>query len=207
MTLILPAIVVVIWVLIIAFAGAEGLWSNVVLLCNVVLAALVASMTFEPAAQFLTEKIPKGQYFWDLVAVWGIFAAALLVLRLLTDRISHVKVRFLPPVEDVGKWVMAAVVGWVVVCFGMMTLHTAPLVRNFLFGGFAPEQRMFFGTAPDRQWLGFVNTLSRGSLSRGQAEDGSYPHEFDPEHRFIARYANRRTAYGLDETMFGKAPD
>lgn len=205
MELILVAIVVVIWLGIVAFAGAEGLWSNVVLLFNVILAALVATNTFEPAAQFLSEKVPKGKYFWDLIVVWGIFAITLLILRLLTDRLSRVKVRFLPPIEDVGKWLMAAVVGWVMVCFGMMTLHTAPLVRNFLFGGFKPDQKMFFGAAPDRQWLGFMNMVSRGSLARGGTEENPNLHEFDPEHRFMSNYARRRTAYGLDDTMFGKS--
>lgn len=204
MNMILPAIIIVAWVGIIAFSGAEGLWSNIVLLFLVLMAALIAANTFEPAAAFLSEKIPLGRYLWDLVASWGIFGLSLLVMRLATDRISKVKVRFLPPVENSAKWVVAALVGWVVVSFGMTTMHTAPLIRNYCFGGFNPDRKMLFGLAPDRQWLGFVNTLSKGSLTRGVNEENQYLHEFDADHQFLSRYADRRTAYSQDETMFGK---
>ena len=85
----------------------------------------------------------------------------------MTDQVSKVKVRFLKIADQIGSGVFALLIGWVMVCFTMMTLHTAPLAKTFLFGGFnsSPDQSMFLGLAPDRKWLGFMQYESRGALS------------------------------------------
>ena len=128
----------------------EGLWSNAVRLINVVTAALVATNFFEPVARWLDGMADSFTYFWDFVALWGLFCAAMVVMRVATDLISRVKVRFLKIVDRVGSAVFALAVGWVMVCFVTMTLHTAPLAKEFLWGGFDPSQKMFLGLAPDR---------------------------------------------------------
>jgi hypothetical protein len=74
-----------------------------------------------------------------------------------------------------------------------MTLHTAPLAKNFLFGGFQSRERMFLGMAPDRQWMTFTRALSQGSLARSATaeEQASHANVFDwPQ--FIYRYEQRR---------------
>ena len=45
---------------------------------------------------------------------------------------------------------------------------------------------MFFGLAPDQQWLAFTERMSRGPFARME------PRVFDPEHEFIPKYASRR---------------
>ena len=76
----------------------------------------------------------------------------MLVFREITDRVSRVQVRFLKLADRIGSVVLSLWIGYVMVCFTLMTLHTAPLGRNFLFGGFSTDQqaRMFFGMAAAR---------------------------------------------------------
>jgi hypothetical protein len=96
------------------------------------------------------------------------------------------------PVDKFGGMFMACWVSWVVLCFSTMTLHTAPLARNFLGGAFqsAPEAKMFFGLAPDRVWLSWVHRESQGSLCRLSS---IVP--FDAQGDLILRYGERRAEF------------
>ncbi|NUQ62884.1 MAG: CvpA family protein [Pirellulales bacterium] len=163
----------------------EGMWSNAVRLVNVVTAGLVAMNFFEPLARALEGMNSTFTYFWDFISLWGIFAVTMVVFRYLTGFASRVKVRFLKIADQIGSVVFALWVGWVLVAFTLTTFHTAPLARNFMFGGFRPGEKMFLGMAPDQQWLGFTQQVSKGSFSRGVV--------FDPNGRFIANYAERRS--------------
>ncbi|MBI3838615.1 MAG: CvpA family protein [Planctomycetia bacterium] len=176
------------------FAGLynSGLWSNTLSLINVVTAALLATNYFEPLAGWLDKQVPSFTYVWDFAAIWLIFAASMMALRAATDYVSRVKVRFFPPVDQVGSILFACWIAWVMVCFTTMTLHTAPLARNFLDGAFQPEpdSRMFFGRGPDRLWLSWVHKESKGSLCRLRE---IVP--FDAQGDFILRYASRREQF------------
>ena len=174
----------------------EGMWSNAVRLINVVTAALLATNFFEPLARWLDDMGPSYTYYWDFLALWILFVVFTLILRVATDQVSRVKVRFLKVADQIGTWVFAFWIGWVMVCFTMMTLHTAPLARNFLFGGFQPEQRMLLGFAPDRQWLGFVQKESLGALCRSATPEEwkKETYVFDPHANFMPNYATRRAS-------------
>jgi hypothetical protein len=170
----------------------EGLWNNAIAFFNVMTAALLATNYFEPLATWLDRQQPTYTYVWDFLALWAVFAAVLVVLRLATDTISHVKVRFKMPVEMIGGIFFALWIGWIMVCFTTFSLHMAPLARNSFGGAFqeTPESEMFFGLAPDRKWLAFVHTMSDdGSLARGEKN------VFDPQTDFILRYGARRAAF------------
>jgi hypothetical protein len=179
-----------------AMLYSEGIWSNAVRLINVVTAALLSVNFFEPAAAFLDDWQPWDG--WDFLALWALFAIFFAILCSLTDMVSKVKVRFLGHAEKIGGAVLALWIGWVMVCFTMMTLHTAPLARNFLFGGFTTksDERMFLGFAPDRQWLGFVQKESLGAYSRFATPEEweRETYVFDPQARFMAKYASRRSS-------------
>lgn len=187
----------------------QGMWGNAIRLINVVTAALLATNFWEPLAR-LIEKISfcRGlTYFWDFLCLWGLFGLFLLIFRLITDRLSRKKVRFHPIADHIGSGFFALWVGWVLVCFTMFTLHTAPLARNFFNGGFDPEKKMFIN-GPDRQWLGFVQRVSRGpfcrSLSKNEVSGGRYGERpddsesekkravFDRNGAFLPKYATRR---------------
>jgi hypothetical protein len=185
----------------------EGMWSNAIRLVNVVTAGLLATSYFEATAGMLEGMMPSYTYVCDFLAVWLLFALFMVVFRLLTDTISRVKVRFLGLADRIGSVFFAVLVGWVMMCFTGMTLHTAPLARSFM-GGYSPESRMFLGLAPDRQWLAFVQRVSLGQFSRGMSEEdrkknlygqreGDKDWEkklrvFDRNSEFLPKYATRR---------------
>ncbi len=187
MSFLLPLLLFVILFATMALLYNEGMWSNAIRLINVVTAGLLATNYFEPLARQLDGMNSTFTYFWDFIALWGIFIVSMVVFRSLTGFASKVKVRFLKVADQAGSVVFALLVGWVLVAFTLMTLHTAPLARNFLFGGFQPGKSMFLGMAPDQQWLGFVQQVSKGSFSR------SKPVAFDPGGQFIAKYTVRRS--------------
>ena len=110
----------------------------------------------------LTDWQPSYTYLWDFLSLWGLFVVFMLVFRVLTDKLSHVKVKFLKLADRIGSGVLSLWIGWVMVMFTMTTLHTAPLAKVFMFEGFQPEEKMFFGLAPDHQWLAFTQKMSRG---------------------------------------------
>jgi len=190
MTSILPVLMLVILFAIVAACFAEGMWSNAVRLVNVVTAGLLAMNFYEPLARRLDDWDKSYTYIWDFLSLWALFAVFVLVFRELTDRISHVNVRFLKVTDRIGGAVFSLLVGWVMVCFTLTTLHTAPLGRNFMWQAFSTETdaKMFFGmAAPDRQWLGFTKNLSSGAFGRSDTF-----HEFNAKHEFIPKYADRR---------------
>ena len=165
----------------------EGLWSGLVMLLNIIAAATFATAWFERLAGFLDAKLPSYTYLIDFLCLWGIFAVVLLVMRLITDRVSTTKVKFLRQVEIVGGPLVAVITAWVMVCFAAASLHTAAVPRALVQP--TPESRMFFGFAPDRKWLAWVRFAT-------QSGPFAYPEEsaivFDKDGDFILRYADRR---------------
>jgi hypothetical protein len=90
-----------------------------------------------------------------------------------------------------------------------MSLHVAPLPAHPFGGGFqkTPTSGNFFGMAPDRQLMAFVQKCSRGALSRGDTgkeRKGYHPlpedkqsgcRVFDPRSDLVFKYRNRRAFY------------
>jgi hypothetical protein len=205
----------------VATTYAEGIWSNAIRLINVVTAALLATNFFEPVARWLDGWVGswslsglQGTAACDFLALWGLFGLFMLILRAPTDYLSKVQVKFLKIADQIGSGVLSLWIGWVLVCFTMMTLHTAPLAQTFLFGGFNAEDSMVVGLAPDRQWLGFVQKVSGGQFSRAatpqEQQNGIYgkpaPEDkdkydadgklcvFDRRAEFMPKYAARRVS-------------
>ncbi|MCE2726437.1 MAG: CvpA family protein [Planctomycetaceae bacterium] len=182
--MILTLILLAVFVTVTAALWKEGIWSSLVMLLNVVLAATVATAWYEKLVAVLEPRLPSFTYLLDFVALWGLFCLLLLGLREATDRISRTRVKLRRPVELFGGPLVAALVGWVMICFTAATLHTAPVPRDVVQP--TPEARMFFGLAPDRKWLAWV----RGATLTGPfAVPGS---AFDKDADFIIRYADRR---------------
>jgi uncharacterized membrane protein required for colicin V production len=194
MTIIFPALLFVIFIACVAVLYTEGMWGNAILLFNIVMAALLAVNYWEPLATWLDDWQPSYTYVWDFLSLWAVFALSMIILRAATDSLSRVKVRFLKIADRIGSVFFAAWIGWVLVCFTTMTLHTAPLARKFMFGGFDPEKReKFLGMAPDRMWLGFAQKMSLGAFCRAGTQAGKNEETvFDPAGQFMPKYATRR---------------
>ena len=73
---------------------------------------------------------PSYTYCWDFLSLWGLFAIFVVLFRAVTDQLSKIKVRFPAKIDQVGGIVFSVVIGWVMVCFTLTTLHTAPLGRK-----------------------------------------------------------------------------
>lgn len=176
----------------VAMMWTEGAWSNAVTFVNTVFAAILASVCFEPLADYLDKQLPTFTYVWDFLTLMLLFAGLYSVLRLITDSISKHRVRFKMPLEQGGRAIFAVATAWVLVCFLATALHTAPLARTSFRGSFGkePMSNHFFGLAPDRLWLGFLHSRSaeKKALSHGQ------PRQFDPQAEFILKYGSRRQA-------------
>jgi hypothetical protein len=200
----LTLLLLAIFIACVGFLFTEGMWGNALRLINVVTAALLATNFFEPVAAWmegLGDWFASLTYVWDFLALWGLFGIFVVLFSLATDMLSKVRVRFLTIVNRIGSAFFAAWIGWVMICFTMMTLHTAPLARAPFGGGFQPEKRMFFGLAPDRLWLVFVQNVSRGQFCRTATKEDfkqeprwkeDQTRTFDPGSEFMPKYATRR---------------
>lgn len=168
----------------------DGLWSNAVRLVNVILSALLAMNYFEPLATWLDSQMPTFTFVWDFLSLWGLFAIFSIILKLLTDSLSKVKVKFLKIVDQIGGYVFALWIGWVMVCFTAATLHTAPLSRDFAGFPVDKDEKMFVGLGPDRQWLAFTQKQSMGVFGHSPANTETFV--FDPDAQYMRNYHYRR---------------
>ncbi|MCR4414695.1 MAG: CvpA family protein [Thermoguttaceae bacterium] len=192
MSFVFPLLLLVILIACIGFLYPEGMWSNAVRFVNVVLAALLAMNFWEPVARLAEEHIhSKLTFFWDYLALWGLFAVFMVVFQLATRRLSEVKVRFLKIADQIGSGAFALAIGYVMVCFTTLSIHLAPLGPTAFFDGFDPEKASFVGLYPDRHWLAFTEWMSKGPYAT------SSENTFDPQHAFIPRHRDRR--YNLDK--------
>ncbi len=182
----------------------ESLWSNTITLINVTLAALLALSFFEPLADMIEgfgAWAKTCTYLWDYLALWALFCTFFGLLRTFTDFASRTRVKFRPPIEIPGRMIAALLVGLVMVSFILTSFHVAPLPAAPFSGGFAssPEASTFLIFKPDRSMLGFLQTVSRGSLARGAIAGRESPIEgdqgvnvFDPHGEFVLKYRQRR---------------
>ncbi len=193
---------------------AEGMWGNAIRLINVITAALLATSYFEPVADWIQGQgdwFTSATYLWDFLALWGLFVIFMVVFRTFTDMLSRVKVRFVKVADTAGGVVFSVWIGWVMVCFTMFSLHTAPLARVCLRDNFKPENTMLM-LGPDRQWAAFVQKVSRGTFSRtansqelakrvydvrpGEDESEAKSCVFDRNGKLFLTYATRRARLG-----------
>lgn len=164
----------------------RGLWTSALSFVNVVFAALLAMNFFEPLAAVFDSEGKSNM--WTFLCLWGLFAIFFTILRLATDLVSQVRVRFPYGLDVAGAVLFALWTGWIMFCFTLVSLHVAPLPRTAFIGAFMaqPDEKMM-GVGPDRLWLAFTRQVSLGAFSNSDTG-------FDPEGDFAHRYAARRQA-------------
>lgn len=188
-TLLLSAIFVAVAVCL----ALQGLWSGLVAIPNVLVAAALATAWHGALAAWLDGMLPTYTHLLDLLAIWGLFAVVMLLLREMTDRVSRRRVAFPPLVEKIGSPLAGLIVAWIVVAFTASSLQVAPLPTAVIQR--TPDARMFLGLSPDRKWLQFV----RGSSSSGPFARPTEP--FDPKADFLVRHAQRRIQLEKEEGL------
>lgn len=200
--------------------AGEGVWGAALVLLSVLFGGFIAMNFFEPLAAMLATSGGKWDYYWDFLVLVGLFAGAVTLLRMTTEYLMPVYVEVLPLLYDVGRWALGFGAGYVTMAFLAAALHTAPLPREF--AGWAPEQALLFGLAPDRQWLGFTQYVTEQIYNKGRVFDGErYPtvpeawqaasSDFDRDRimatwsSFPMRYAHRRQQF-IRSGGLGAAP-
>jgi hypothetical protein len=140
------------------FVSNEGTWGALHTLLCVLFSALIATNFFEQVAAVLDGVLPQYRHFMDVTALVGLFIASVFALRMGSEHLVQLYIQLPSSIDLGGKWLFSAATGYLTMAFLLMALHTAPLPREFL--GFKPERNNFFGMAPDRQWLGFMQHVT-----------------------------------------------
>lgn len=196
-------IALVLFVLIVASTWWFGLWSNLITLVNLLLAAMLASSIYEPVSDLMLGYNRTYRVLYDFLTVWVVFLLAFFILRGITDVASAYRLRFDKITELVGRTVLSIWIAGVFICFTFFTLQMAPLKPN-TYAQNVPKGEM--GTMPDRLWLAFIQSRSRGALSSSKARSffkeykltphpddvGEDKRVFDPYANFLPYYAEKR---------------
>lgn len=167
--------------------ASEGLWGSAHTFLCVLIAALLAMNYFEPLAGMLEGMLGGFRYYADIIALVGLFTAFVFGLRLAAEQISPVFIQLPNTADQIGRWVFAALTGYLTMAFLLTSLHTAPLPREFI--GFKPERANFFGMAPDRQWLGFTQYVTEKPFGWIEFQDPKtkqlVAHAFDGKYELL----------------------
>ena len=193
----LTGILFLVWLVCIAMLWNEGMWNNCITLINVLLAALLTMNYFEPLADFLDKQLPSFTFVVDYLSLWFVFFLSYAVLRGVTDSLSKHRVKFIMPVEQAGRIISVILIGWIMVCLTLTSLHTAPLARTAVRGGFQaePMSNNFIGMAPDRMFLGYMQHRSKNALANNPLTP------FDPDGEFVFLYGGRRQLFSEQEAV------
>ena len=117
------------------FAGVamtvnEGLWSNAISLISVTLGGLFGIFVGVPAGNFLAEQAGKGPtnaWYFVFAGVWGVFTISVLITRIIADRTSRTKMRFIPLVDKFGGPLVGILVAVMFASFAAYTIDRIPI--------------------------------------------------------------------------------
>jgi hypothetical protein len=108
----------------------EGLWNNAILLLAVVLGGLFGIFVGVPVGNMIAEQAgAKTEQLWYFVfaGVWGVFSLSVLVIRLILDRTSRVRMKFIPLVDKIGGPIIGLIAAIMFTSFVTYTLDRIPI--------------------------------------------------------------------------------
>jgi len=183
--------------------ASEGAWGAALMLLTVLFSGLLAMNFFEPFANFLESNFsnsPDWMYRWDIIALIGLFAAFVMVIRTILENLLPTFIIVQPITFEAVRWTCGVATGYVVMAFFLTSLHTAPLPREFI--GFKPERRNFLNfSAPDRQWLGFTQYVSERVFPNDNIFDGPTYRVNNPKYPFPDQLLSAKAPSGEVERM------
>ena len=199
------ATVILLFLLVIASTWWFGLWSNFITLINFFIASMIASSFYEPVAAQMARSMGDYSALCDFIALWLMFVGVFILCRTITDVLSPRQLKFDIATEMVGRSVFSIWIACVFVAFTLFSFHMAPFHPD----AFQKDvETSTLGIGPDRMWLAFIQSRSRGALSAPTAADfmvreaskSSHPDDagldvrvFDPEAKFIDNWHDRRS--------------
>ena len=205
-------IAVLVFALIIGTNWWFGAWNCLLNLMNFFLAALVASSFYENVAFEIVELDSSFVLIADFVAVWLVFVVVFVVLRGITDLLSRYQLKVEPWVDYVGRGIFSFWLACGFLCFTFFTLHMAPLPPDSFQADLTTRT---LGVGPDRFWLSFIQSRSRGALAEskqssffpsytltGHPDDADLnARVFDPGAMFIFNNRSRRDAISRNKYL------
>jgi hypothetical protein len=183
--------------IIVLFAGVammvrEGLWSNTIMLVNIMISGLVSFGFYSPLVIYIDEKTDGEHTYWlDFAVIWALYCAAFVITRTLSATISRTRMRFKNPIDPIGGPVMGLFAAWVLAAFTLATLHTSPMLKDSFSGKLVHDDVMSASmlTSPDAAWLRFVETMSQPAALGSGSTDG-----FSAK-AFVKIYSERREKF------------
>jgi hypothetical protein len=135
----------------VAMAINEGLWNNTVLLLCILISSLVAAVAGAPLGVTIMERAGQtNENAWYCVfgGMWVVFILTMLILRVLADKASRTRVRFLPVVDKIGGILMGLAVAVMLASFAAYTLVRVPIIAGeWEFSEDSSSQRSAFAYA------------------------------------------------------------
>jgi hypothetical protein len=172
----------------------EGLLTAFCMLCNTIIAGLVAFNYFEPVALELEEWF-AGTFltgFEDCFGLMALFCGTLLVLRVAVNKLADEDLDLHARIQQVGSGLCGLLTGYLASGFLVCVFQTLPWSEDFM--GFqyrvdpseqGHQLRRYL--PPDRVWLAMMHRAGLYPLSKDDP-----PSPFDPDGSFEARYARQR---------------
>lgn len=183
---------------------SEGLWGAALMFFNALFAGLIAFNFYEPLAGLLATNVEAMASYADVVCMLLIFAITLVILRITTESIGPIMVRFPPPVYHLGRIFFALAGSCVTMAILLLGFHLAPIHKKMFYGAMDYDRQPPFGMGLDRKWLGFFQfTTGQAFANYGYNPEGSdeYPdylreykdsRVFDPRGRWLINHQNAR---------------
>ncbi len=196
-----------IFIIIVAGMWFLGTWNVFINLVITILAGTIASSYFENVAVMIENADDSLTYVADFLALWLCFFGSFIILRIFADGTTKYRMNLNMWVDFAMRTVLGMVTAWVFICFTLFTLHTAPLPLEGAWGSFQEDPDTYnLGVGPDRLWMSYVQSRSRGALAESKnglffEEDKRDDHPddadlncrvFDPFGDFIYKFHHRR---------------
>jgi hypothetical protein len=143
---------------------SEGLWGAALMFFNVVFGAMIAFNFYEPLASLL-DRTGINWGFSDTLCMMGLFCVSVLLLRLTTETIAPVQVRFPPALYHAGRLLFGLAGATVTMAVVILAFEAAP-VHKKVFYFIDYETKPPFGLGLDHQWLGFFQYQTGAVFAR-----------------------------------------
>jgi hypothetical protein len=186
---------------------SEGLWGAALVFFNVLFAAMISFNFYEPLAR-LVDSTGVNWGFSDTLCMLGLFCISLVALRLTTETIAPVMVKFPLPVYHAGRLIFGLGGAAVTMAIVLLAFHAAP-VHKRVFSGIDHKTKPPFGLGLDHIWLSFFqyetgavfSNLGRGGRDPYHAYgQGGRVNVFDPKAEWLLLHYDARP-YGTGSVL------
>jgi len=114
----------------VAMCVNEGLWSNTIALVSVLVCGISAILFGVPLGAYVAAQVKAGdESVWAFVfgIVWVVFAVSILVFRLLAEKASGVRMKFVPQLDMIAGPLMGLLLAVMFTSFTALTLLRMPI--------------------------------------------------------------------------------